>query len=188
MNRINFTANLIKHTQIPKRIDDDKYAPADVSIVELDKNDKRDVKALYNASVLWNEQGAKYSSNIYHEAVKGYEYDDVDCEHYLALTEQNSDFKNLQSDKILGLMLFSASKYDADQITWLQVRPNTNSKQTWKREYKGVGAAMINLLKQINYNKPINVVSASDAVDFYKKQGFTNCEDDIPSSLYWWEG
>lgn len=184
MNNINFTARLIKRTEIYKRDKGGTFIPAEVSIVELDKNDENDVKSLYQTSVLWNQQNAKYSSNIYHEAVKGYEYSDIEQEHYLALTEQNDDFKNINSEKVLGLMLFSESKFQEDEIEWFQVRPNTNTKQSWKREYKGVGKAMIDLLKQVNYCKPIHVLSVPESVEFYKKQGFKNRENDIPSSLY----
>ena len=184
MNNISFTANLIKRTQIRKSENFSDYHPENVSIVELDKNDEKDIKALYDTSVLWNFQGAKYSSEIFHEAVKGYEYDDVDHEHYLALTTQSKEFDNLCPDHILGLMLFSQTNNRDDEINWLQVRPNTNSKQAWKREYKKVGEALINLIKDANHGKPVHVQADTDAIGFYKAMGFKNREDDVVSSLY----
>ena len=184
MNTINFTANLIKHTQIPKRFVDDEYYPSTVSIVELDKNNDTDVEALKQTSYLWNDQQAKYSSNIYHEAVKGYDYDNIEAEHFLALTEQTGSYERLNPNCILGLMLFSQTYDDEDEITWLQVRPNTYSKQTWKREYKEVGKSLIDLLKETKLKKPIHVQSSNEAVEFYKKQGFTTREDDGGTSLY----
>lgn len=183
MNTINFTANLIKRTQIQRRNSDNKFEPYDVSIVELDKNYEPDINSLYKASILWNDQGARYSSNIYHDATKGYEYDDVKREHYFALTEQNKDFDNLDEEKILGLMLFSESVYPDDEITWLQVRPNTNTPNSWKRKYKGVGTAMINMLKDTNLKKDIRVKSADDAVEFYKKQGFKQMATNLAYEL-----
>lgn len=185
MNSINFTANLMKHTQILKRDENGCFSPVKASVVELDKNDEQDLKSLHDTTVLWNYQGAKYSSNIYHEAVKGYEYDDVEGEHYLALTTQNENHDKLDPDKVLGLMLFSNERFDTDEITWFQVRPNTNTKQSWNREYKGVGKAMIDYIKQVNFFKPIHAMSVPESVEFYKKQGFEPHEDDIPSSLYY---
>lgn len=186
MNTVNFTANLLKRTQIQKRIDGEKFSPVDACIVELDKNDPDDVKSLHDTSFLWNDEGAKYATNVYHEAVKGYEYDDVDYEHYFALTTQKDNFEKLNPDEVLGLMLFSNSRYDTDEITWFQVRPNTNTGQSWHREYKGVGKAMVDLIKQVNYFKPVHVTSSPEAVEFYKKQGFVTRDDDIPSSLYFY--
>lgn len=184
MSSINFTANLVKRTQIQKSDDYKTYHPADAAIVELDKYDKNDVKALYDTSVLWNYQGAKYSSEILHEAVKGYDYDDIEREHYLAVTTQTDDFENLEPKKILGLMLFSETNNEDNEINWLQVRPNTNNNQTWKREYKKVGAVFVDLLKNMKLGKNIHVQSAPEAVGFYKAMGFVNRDDDGASSLY----
>ena len=166
-----------------KRQENDEFEPVKVSIVELDKDSEDDVKALYKTSILWLDQGAKYSSNIYHEAVKGYEYDDIEREHYFALTTQNEGFNKLDSEKILGLMLFSNTRHDTDQICWFQVRPNTNTTDSWQREYKGVGKSMMDLIKVINYNKPIYVQSSDKAVEFYKKQGFIVDDKNTPSCL-----
>ena len=184
MSNISFTANLIKRTQVQKSENYRDYYPSDVSIVELDKDDEEDVKSLYQTAVLWNYQGAKYASDIFHEAIKGYEYDDVDREHYFALTTQTKDFENLCPDKVLGLMLFSQTNNAEDEINWFQVRPNTNTKQTWKREYKKIGEAMVNLLKGIYFEKPIHVQSVPESVGFYKKMEFQNRDDDGTCSLY----
>lgn len=184
MNRINFTANLVKQTQVQETADNNNYIPSDVSIVELDKHDERDIKSLYKTIILWKDQNAKYSSEIYHEAVKGYEYDDTEQEHYFALTSQKNDFNNLDPERILGLMLFSQTNRTEDEINWLQVRPNTSHKQTWKRQYKGIGEGLINLLKGTWLNKPIHVQADVNAVEFYKKMGFTNRENDGRCSLY----
>ena len=183
MNSINFTASLVQRSQIMKRQSDNEFRPVTLSIVELDKNDEKDVKALYKTAIDWTYQGAKYSSNIYHEAVKGFEYDNIEKEHYFALTEQQNNFKELDSDKILGLMLFSHTTHENDEISWLQVRPNTKTKDSWNREYKGVGKAMVDLLSRVNYGKPIYVQSSNEAIEFYKKQGFKNSGEDISSCM-----
>lgn len=184
MNSINFTANLVKRTQIQKTKDFKTYNPTEASIVELDKYDERDLNSLYKTVVLWNDQNAKYSSSIYHEAIKGYEYDDVEQEHYFALTTQKDNFKELDPNKILGLMLFSQTNAKEDEINWLQVRPNTSVKQTWKREFSGAGKGLVTFLKDTKLGKPIHVQADINAVEFYKKMGFTNRENDGNCSLY----
>lgn len=181
---VNFTASFVKPAQVMKRHTGERFKPVKLSIVELDKTNSADMESLYRTSILWNEQGAKYSSDLYHDAIKGYEYDDIEKEHYYALTEQMKDFDKLDSEKVLGLMLFSKTKYgECDTITWLQVRPNTNTPNSWNREYKGVGKALIDLLKVRNYNKPIYVQSSGSAVEFYKKQGFVDSGENIKTCM-----
>ena len=182
---INFTANLIRQTNIPKLNEEGKYRPAKVSVVELDKNDNNDINALYQTYTDWKWQGAKYSKEIYEEAVKGYEYDQVLKEHYFAVTEQKDDFEKLDSSKILGLMMYSETFEDADEIDWLQVRPNTNSIDSWNREYKKVGKTLIDTIKNSIKDRTVHVTSARNAIGFYKEQGFANRkEDKVAVSLY----
>ena len=181
MNRINFTANFVKNTQVLKKSKDGNYNQERVSIVELDKDDLKDLNSLYETSVLWNQQGAKYASDIFHEAAKGYEYDDIEKEHFFAVTEQKDDYKDLDPNKILGLMLFSESKYNENEINWFQVRPDTNSVNSRNRKYKQVGKSLVDLLKEDYLNKPIYVKSSSEAVKFYTSQGFkSRLADDSP--------
>lgn len=184
MSQINFTANFIKHTNVQKRYYPDSYYNKEASIVELDKNDANDVDTLYKTSVSWTQNGARFASEIFHEAVKGYEYDDVVKEHYYAVTEQNNNYDKLEPDKILGMMLFSESKYNENEINWFQVKPNSNFVNSRDRAYKHVGKALINLLKEKHSDKTIYVKSSAAAVDFYKSQGFENNGMEPSSCLY----
>lgn len=182
MNSLNFTANLVARTQIPKRSADDKFSSVDVSIVELNGDDANDLGALYKTYVLWKSQGRNYSAYIYNEFVKECEYVDVEQEHYYALTAQNNGFECLDSEKILGLALFTQTKFD-NEIEYLQVRPNTNTLNSWKREYKGVGSALVNFIISKYNNEPIVLQSVPEAVEFYKKMGFKQVEDDNPTKF-----
>jgi len=184
MNKINFTANLIKHVQISKKNNRGEYIPDVVSIVELDKNDKNDTDALHKTAIEWYFMKDRFSYDIYSEAIKGYEYDNINREHYFAVTEQTKDFSTLDSNKILGLMLFSNTNDDVDEINFLQVRPDINKKQSVNRKYKGVGKAFTDLLKEINYKKPIMVKATSDAKNFYLKQGFKFKQNEPKTILY----
>lgn len=184
MNTINFTANFVKRAPVLKKDDKGDYSPAKVTIVELDIEDENDILALYKTSVEWNELGALYASEVFHEAVKGYEYGDIEKEHYFAVTEQTKDFHKLDSDKILGLMLFSESRYNEDEINWLQIKPNTNSVNSHNREYKHIGKSLVDLLKERYWHKSIYVKSSSAAVDFYTSQGFQPNSKDAPACMH----
>ena len=151
MNSVNFTANLVKRTLIPKLCNDGNYSLQDVSIVEFDKNDENDISALRQISYDWREH---FSSEIYNEAVKGYEYDNVEKEHYYGVTTQNGDFAHINSNKVLGLMLFSKTNEAEDQVNWLQARPDTKYGSSY-REFKGAGSSLINYIKHNNYGKTI---------------------------------
>ncbi|MCR5266050.1 MAG: hypothetical protein K6E29_05590 [Cyanobacteria bacterium RUI128] len=184
MNTINFTANFVKRAPVLKKDDKGGYSPARVNIVELDKDDANDIESLYATSIEWNEQGARYASDVFHEAVKGYEYDDIEKEHYYAVTEQTKDFHKLDPKKILGLMLFSESRFNENEINWFQVRPDTNIVNSHDREYKHVGKSLIDLLKERYWDKPIYVKSSQAAVDFYASQGFQPRAMDVPACMH----
>ena len=46
MNTINFTARLLQKSQILKMDEDKNYRPCEVSIIEFDKNNAKDVSAI----------------------------------------------------------------------------------------------------------------------------------------------
>ena len=184
MSQINFTANFIKHANVQKQYHPNTYYNKQVSIVELDKDDANDIDALYKTSESWTKDGARYAFDIFHEAVKGYEYDDIEKEHYYALTEQDKDYEKLEPDKILGMMLFSESKFNENEINWFQVKPNSNFVNSRDRKCRHVGKAMIDLLKDRHFDKTIYVKSSDAAVDFYIAQGFTSRTMEPTSCLY----
>ncbi len=171
MTPINFKANFLKTTYIPKQVSDTICEPQEVSIVELNPKDKKDVRTLAETSCKWENVASGFSSEIYNEALKPKMYPDIAAEHYLALTTQNKDYKNLDTSKILGLVLFSETYDTENQLNWLQVNPTTNKKNSSKRTFKNVGTELVNYIKSIT-DKPIYVQSADDAIPFYKKNGF----------------
>lgn len=184
MNPISFKASFVAPANISKKSAPETYYNKKVSIVELDKNDANDLLALSETTRLWTREGARYASEIFHEAVKDREYDDVVKEHYFALTEQNKNIDKLEPNKILGLMLFSESRFNENEINWFQVRPNSNFVNSHDREYKYVGKSMINMLKNKFPEKTIYVKSSEPAVGFYKAHGFQSHTMEPTSCLY----
>ena len=107
MTPINFKANFLKTAYIGKTTNNKSSCHSEVSIVELDTNNKNDVEALAKTACEWNKVASGYAFEIYNEALKFKLYPDVVKEHYLALTLQNENYKNLDSNKIFGLALFT---------------------------------------------------------------------------------
>lgn len=185
MQPINFTANFIKNTQIKQCRTCDTFIDKEAAIVELDINDKNDIKSLYETASDWDSKGFTYTFEIFCDATKGYEYDDVKKEHYIALTTQKDNFENLEPDKIIGLSLFSETKKPENEINWLQVDPESNTERKYEREYKGGGRAIVNYIQETYTDKPIYVQSAKDAINFYRKCGFYPKDKNAPAQLIW---
>lgn len=181
---INFTANLITNMTVLKRNNEGVYSPSEISVIELDKNKEKDKEALHDTVVDWYYDNARYIYDIYYEAEKDYDYPDVDQEHFYAITEQSDNFDNLEHEKILGLMLFSETKLNADEINFLQVKPAMNRKQGYNRKYKNVGQAFIDFLKETKNKKTIMVRSVPEMVEFYKKQYFKVKDETSPNVLF----
>ena len=100
------------------------------------------------------------------------------------MTTQNSDYEHINPDKLQGLALFSETTNPENELNWLQVNPNTNTKSSSSRTYKKVGTELVNYIKQIT-DKPILVQSADDAIKFYEKNDFRHIDSKHKSILVW---
>ncbi len=182
MYPINFTANFIKNTTIQqcnKKSQNDK----EVALVELDINDNNDTECLYNVAKDWDTKGFSYAFNIYSDAIKGCQYENVDKEHYIAITKQSDNFDMLEPEKVLGLTLVSELNNNTNEISWFQVDPKNNTKTHCDRTYEKVGSAMMNYVKETYNQKPIYVQAVQDAVPFYEKCGFRIVNPKSPNNL-----
>lgn len=181
MTPINFKANFLKTVYVPRKGKEE----TEMSIVSLDKNNQEDMIALRDVAKEWNSKATTFAFEIYQDAIKEYQYNDVVKEHYLAITQQNQDYAHLTPDKIVGLALYSEKNEPQNEISWLQTDPNNNTANSnQSREYKGIGRIMINYIKSIT-DKPLFVQSADNAIEFYKKQDFKASNPSQPSKLIW---
>lgn len=169
---VNFTARLVNTTTVQHKVSWRNYIDSTVSIVELDKNNPKDMYALYCTANDWAEFGGQYSGNIYKNAIQQCNQADITKEHYLALTTQTADFHNLKHDYILGLMQFSETTNPENEIAFLEVSPITSKSKNFVREYQKVGTRLVEYAKEALNQKDIFVQSARDAVKFYRKNGF----------------
>lgn len=182
MNPISFTARLKSDEVTISRYGSPKQA----YIVELDKNDDKDLKSLHNVSLLWSKEKANFVPYLFSDFIKDNEFKpDVNADHCLMLTLQGDNFENIEPEKVLGVSLFSEEDIE-NELNWLQVQPkNTARFQPVNREYKNVGTAIVNYIQNVYEGKPIFVNSSNTAIDFYKKLGFESYDENHPCSLHY---
>src|SRR5574344_2579403 len=102
MTPINFKANFIKPAIVQKKTNND-YNPCEVSFIELDTKNDNDIKSMKKLSKDWGYNTFAYQ--IYYDMSANDGNIDKSI-HYYGLTEQKSNFENIEPDKILGIMEF----------------------------------------------------------------------------------
>lgn len=170
MPPISFKANFIKNTNIQQVLTPDKSKNKKVAIVELDRSNMFDKIAMRHTAISWENPESNYAFGIADHMVK-WTHEKNETDHYIAITKQKKDFAHLDSEKILGVALFTEKKHEKNELIWLQVDPKTKYSQTGKpRKYTGVGKAIVEHIKTIS-KKPFKVFSDPNAINFYKKLG-----------------
>ena len=186
MNQINFTANFVQNTTIKKKEKSTSEAVnTEVALVELDPNDKNDIKTIEDLSYDWGYLGT-YIGSIYSNMVKEVSYEDVEKEHYYAVTTQENNFDKLDPNRILGVMLFLETTPDTElnEIKYIEVNPSTNRTLNRNRKYIGVGSSMLKFLFENYKQKPIYARSDVRATKFYENNNLTHRNDHDFRSFY----
>ena len=182
---VNFTANLISHPSIPKRASAVHYKQTPVSLVELDHNDKNDVKAIQQTEKSWFGHGGVYIEQFSRDFEKQLLEEDVTKGHFYALTSQKDGFDKLQSDKILGVMELNETSDKVNEIKWLETNPKSQKlRGGYGREYKNVGKSLVKYVLNTYNKKDIFVQSAYRAINFYKKLGAEQPAKDTVNQFY----
>jgi len=194
MSTISFKANPMMQVSV-KKLDNNKYAPAKATLVELCPDNANDLSCLDDVSGIWKET---FAYGIWHDAYQQHVngHDEKEKTHFYAVTEQNKDFEKLNPNKILGLVEFKKNDgKHSNEIVFLQTNPKNISHHKSKNkpqnifaellsifslnksktEYKSIGSSIINSLKTLFPNEDIFLYSAEWAQGFYKKQGFKKC-------------
>lgn len=172
VNNISFRAKLINKSDLGKLIEGcypSCYERQSASFVEIDSSNTDDIKALSEVAKYW--MYGKFTSNIYHAACALRNGSNYYKNHKIyALTTQRSNYNNLNSDKILGLVHVSPNDDNYTFIEHFEVNPQYIYAS--EQEYKGIGTAMLDSLKQV-YNKlSCCPLSSKYVINFYEKNGF----------------
>lgn len=183
-NNTSFKATYMNRTEIGKFIKSrcPLYERSIASFVKINPLNESDINALKDAANYW--QYRNFATNIYHAACamrNGSKYY-KDYEIY-ALTSQNNDFKNLDSDKLLGLVSMSKEHDGSFLIEHIQANPK--HVRSIEPEFKGIGTGILNSLKLL-YNKIFCYPAREDyVINFYIKNGF--CKEPNCLNQYTWE-
>ena len=178
-----FKAKFISVETVGKAVKDGHgYSNQPVSFVKIDPSNLGDIKALKYAAKFWEND--KFALNIYYAACalrnKSKYYKDHEV---YALTAQRANYEKLEKNDILGLVQVSPLEDKSMFIEHFQVNPELLNNE--KPNYKGVGTAILNLLKLLN-NKISCFPSAEKSVkNFYIKNGFEKTPDVL--NYYVWQ-
>lgn len=180
-NQALFKAQFINPIKIGK-LADNKYIDESISFIKLDPFNHNDITALKDCSQYWVNGG--FALNIYYAlcAIKEKSKFYIDHNVY-GLTSQKSDFDNLNSRNILGLV--HTSPYLDSPLFIEHIQTNPEFLGIKKPEYKGIGTAILNSLKKISDQISCFPASGKSVKDFYKKNGFKKQPNS--SNFYTWE-
>ena len=170
MNQISFSGHYIAPVNILKKTVKENFIPCNASFVKLDTLNKGDIFALKEIDDEWPNS---FADIIYTDAKSFYEKEEQSkFHHFFVVTAQVADFQKIISDKILAVTEISAfpSSKKID-IEALQVHPQHNY-WSQERNYKRVGSAFLDVIKQVFIGKEIRLRSLPSALEFYYINGF----------------
>lgn len=166
----NFRAKFIKKVPVQKLdFATKRYKTTQASFVEFEPKSETDLRALVKAQSEWD--GEFFAADIVRTAAKmslgGLKQPK---NRIFVLTTQLDDCRNLNKDSILGMVQMVGEKAALAELKFFQVRPDLSYNKV-HRDYKGVGKAILDSIKEI-YTKAIKLQSCYSAANFYEKQGF----------------
>lgn len=175
MNKINYKSNISfsakfkNPVEILKKDIAGNYAPYEVVFIELEPNNKNDIKALANLNKYWSDK-EQYVSSIYATALELRDNEDLqNFTRIFAVTEQNDKFEKLNGEKILGLTEVSTRKPKEYYISYIQVNPRNVF--SISPEFKRVGTKILDSIKSFA-NRILLSPSSHDTAIFYEQNGF----------------
>lgn len=172
INNLNFGAKYIQDAQVKKyNPNKNTYDSLNVSFVEMDPDNIEDLFAINDTVRYWYNE--KYASNIAYSLYLLRDYClPRDSYKVYALTTQKDKLDLLNVEEILALgEVVEKTPKKTLELNYLQVDPKLVYSST-QRDYKDVGTAFLNVLKNLDKVKSIVLTSACSAVGFYKKNDF----------------
>ena len=166
----NFRAKFIKKVPVQKLdFATKRYKTTQASFVEFEPENLQDLKALAKAQSAWD--GEFFAADIVKAAAKMFQGELKQPKNRIfVLITQSDDCRNLNKDSILGMVQMVGGKAALAELKFFQVRPDLSYNKV-HRDYKGVGKAILDSIKEI-YTKAIKLQSCYSAANFYEKQGF----------------
>jgi len=184
MSSISFKSNYIKPLCIQKKSSvEDNYVNSKASLVEIDMTNSSDVSAVDNLPALWGKK------KIAKEVKKIYNYEESNTpKHVYAVTLQSSNFDQLNSKKVLGIVQLDTRADNINELDYLQVNPKcakTYVAGEDRRPYKNIGSSLLNSLKELYPKKRIHLCAIPSAVEFYKNNDFVQTKSRDEQDFTW---
>ena len=183
INSINFNAKFIKQTTITRNYAG-KYEDFPVNFIEFNEKDPTDFKSLNDLKEDWEYYSYNFSTFL-NSIMNNIEYrlkNNKKSEQIYAITTQNNNFDKINSKEVLGIVEFKNGK-DYNFIEYLQVDPKLLPRYNNKREFLGIGSAIIKNLQHLT-DKSIFVDSSKSARKFYEKNGFVSASP-VENTYIW---
>lgn len=164
---LTFQANYLNSTTV-QRINVYKPCAKKISFVEINPHSSSDVLAIHKTAINWDKKGGEgFAYDICKAINKGVK------DRFFALTTQRDAFENLDSKQILSLAQVKTENEGEEFIEYLQVDPD-NANSAEDPQFMHIGTAMLNSLKQLFFNKNIELDSVKSAITFYLRNGFVD--------------
>lgn len=148
-----------------------KNNPYKASFVQLNPLSYNDMVTINNTVLDWNspykiiDDIAVASNHIY---LKNTESPN---QYFYALTTQDENFEKIKHGSILGIIKLSKNNDTDIYIDSFEVAPKF-SHDTKNSEFRGIGTAIINNVKNLFNKYEMFVKSEYSAIPFYEKNGF----------------
>ena len=184
---ISFKAKFVDTTTI-KKLHKYKYKNEPANILSLEKSDLAQLKQI---ATNWKTEYIQY---IYKNAREDLRPVNLNYSIYV-LTSQTDNFATLNPDKVYGICEYNRCITN-NKITLLEVHPeHCYAKRNFKsilslfsinkRKIKHIGKGLIDFLKKETKNKPLEVYSSGNSIEFYTKNGFEKMTNDSNQLLIW---
>lgn len=168
-NSVSFGAKFVQNASVKKYLaNEGKYVKDRVSFLKIDTNNVSDIKALETVAHYWVNE--KYANTISCRAKSIFEGMRVGGGKIYAISAQKENLKQLDPDRILGLVEIDELNPRIIHINHIQVKPDYIYTKT--SEYKGIGTAMLDGLKSLYKAIFLTSLREKSVRNFYEKNGF----------------
>ena len=167
MDSINFKATFVSKSNIKVLDENGQFKDKTVNFVKRNPYSKLDYNSICTISDLWSGSRHNFVKSMLHHSdiIRDDEKSDV-----YFLTEQENNFRKIVPEKVLGMV--EVTKHNNfSRINFIQTRDD-NIFQNKSRTQKGIGQAMMDMVKVIYGGKDVILNAVRTAIGFYEKNGF----------------
>lgn len=170
---INFKAHYVQPATILKQNNlTGSFENYKVRMAELEPVSAADSVLLKKTAKLWGGKDFSFVDNISDDFENFFkDQNEKSNTKFLVLTSQKGNLKKLKPLDILACAEVAQKTHNRLELKYLEVAP-IYTHLIKDRQIKNIGKAMLDGIKTLLPNKDIELVSSTDAVNFYLRNGF----------------